>query len=692
MNRLGLLLILLLSLPLALHAQKDKIKIAAIGNSVTFGAGIENPAVNSYPAQLQKLLGANYEVGNFGRSGATLLRKGHNPYWKTPEFQNALSFGADIAIVHLGLNDTDPRNWPDYRDEFKADYSWLIDTLRARNPDIKIWIARLSPIFPAHPRFLSGTHDWFWQIQEEIPAIARANQVELVDFHSPLYNRPDLLPDALHPNREGAEILATMLFQRITGEYGGMRVADIFQDHMVLQRNQVLPVWGTANTGTAVDVELNGLKRSAKTGPDGQWKVEFPAMKAGGPYRLSLSSPDASIILNDIWIGDVWLASGQSNMYFPLGQSEGGQEESKKALRHPNIRLLKYKPQVETQDIAWDSSTLAKINQLDYFSGTWKENNQQSSLEFSAIAYHFGKTIHLEENVAVGLIEIAVGGSPLVSWIDRHRLESDPLLVNVFRDWRDSDFIQAWCRQRANRNLEKADSKLQRHPYEPAYNFESGIAKLGGFPIAGVLWYQGESDAHNAEFHEKAFEAFVESWRNNWGWEVPVYFVQLSSINRPSWPSFRDSQRRLAARMPAVYMAVSSDLGHPTDVHPTRKEAIGVRLAKLALKFSYGRRLEAEGPEARKAHRTKNRVLIEFDHGKGLRAHGGGAVRGFQLKTDRGLILDATPQVEGSNVILEVPEGLVVTEVLYGWKAYSDANLVNGAGLPASTFKINISD
>src|SRR5690606_17721480 len=147
--------------------------------------------------------------------------------------------------------------------------------------------------------------------------------------------------------------------------------------------------------------------------------------------------------------------------------------------------------------VAWDTAALEQINQLRYFSGSWKENSQASALEFSAVAYHFGKTIQREVDVPVGLIEIAVGGSPLVSWIDRYHLEKDPLLVNTFRDWRNSDFIQLWGRQRADKNLEKADHPLQRHPYEPAYNFESGIAKLGRFPIAGVLWYQGESDAQD---------------------------------------------------------------------------------------------------------------------------------------------------------------------------------------------------
>src|SRR5690606_1082052 len=140
--------------------------------------------------------------------------------------------------------------------------------------------------------------------------------------------------------------------------------------------------------------------------------------------------------LQNILVGDVWLASGQSNMYWSLGQSENGDAESKQASQYPQIRLLKYKPAEGTHAAVWDTATLRQVNQLQYFSGSWKENSRASALEFSAVAYHFGKHIQVEEGVPVGLIEMAVGGSPLLSWIDRYTIEKDPLLVNSFRDWR----------------------------------------------------------------------------------------------------------------------------------------------------------------------------------------------------------------------------------------------------------------
>jgi len=152
-----IILTVLMFMDMSLFAQKRTIKVACIGNSVTYGFGLQHREQECYPAKLQALVGSNYDVRNFGHSGATLLKKGHNPYYKTQEFGGAISFAPDIAIIHLGLNDTDPRDWPAYHDDFEADYAWLIAQFRKANPAVKIYICRLTPIFSGHPRFKSGT-------------------------------------------------------------------------------------------------------------------------------------------------------------------------------------------------------------------------------------------------------------------------------------------------------------------------------------------------------------------------------------------------------------------------------------------------------------------------------------------------------------------------------------------------------
>jgi sialate O-acetylesterase len=670
---------------------QQPVKIACIGNSVTYGYGLKNPLLTSFPSQLQQLLGEKYVARNYGHSGATLLRKGHNPYYKTKEFIEALAFHPDIAIIHLGLNDTDPRNWPDYRDEFAPDYAWLIDTFRKSNPAVKVFICRLTPIFSDHPRFKSGTRDWYWQIQDLIPRIASANKTELIDLHSPLYSRPELFADALHPNEEGAAILARTVYQKITGDYGGLQLAPVFASHMVLQRNKSLKFYGTANAHQKILVDFNEKRKTVFANDDGKWVAEFPSMQAGGPFSASFLSTGKKIILNDVFIGEVWLCSGQSNMYFPLASAINDNIEMRSAEKNKTLRFLKMQPLAETDNYAWDTATLEKINKLEYFSGTWHICDSTTAKGFSAVAYYFGRKLQHQLKIPVGLIEVAVGGSTTESWMDRYTMEHQSVLVNELSNWRKSDFFMPWVRERADTNLKKAINPKQRHPYEPCYNFDAGINQFVSFPIAGVIWYQGESNAHNIELHETVFPELVKSWRKQWGYEFPFYYVQLSSINRPSWTSFRYSQLELLKRIPNSGMAVSSDLGDPMNVHPRQKEPVGERLAGLALHFTYGQKdVMPYGPMPVKAVRLKDQIIISFQYAHHLKTSDGKSLRGLKLVNEKGMQTEVKGSIENSKVMIPMDINAKAIQVLYGWEPYTDANLVNDENLPASTFKIDV--
>ncbi|MCU7550461.1 GDSL-type esterase/lipase family protein [Chitinophagaceae bacterium LB-8] len=671
--------------------QATILKVACIGNSVTFGAGHKKPQLTSYPSVLQQLMGQRYTVKNFGHSGATLLRKGHNPYYKTKAFAEALAFAPDIAIVHLGLNDTDPRNWPDYRDNFEPDYAWLIDTLRKVNPVIQVFVCRLTPIFNGHSRFKSGTRDWYWQIQELIPAIAKANHTALIDLYTPLHNRPDLFADNLHPDAEGASIIAHTVYKALTGDVGGLQIPSIFTDDMVLQREQPIYFYGKANAGTLVEVTFHMDKQKTVADEYGNWKIAFPAMQAGGPYEASIKNQQSVITLKNVLIGEVWLCSGQSNMAFQLQHAIGGKEAIQEASRLSRLRLFKYNQLAETNAAAWDSLTLDKINKLQYFSGHWKITDSQSAADFSAIAYFFGKKLTTEENIPIGLIQVAVGGSPIESWIDRYTMEHDEQLVDILDNWRKSDFIQAFCRERADVNLKNAIKANQRHPYEPCYNYEAGIDSLTRFPIKGVLWYQGESNTHNPEAYQALFKTMVRSWRKKWGYDFPFYFVQLSSIDRPSWPHFREIQRKLQKEVPNVYMAVSSDLGDSLDVHPTRKREVGERLALLAERYTYNKNIPAEGPMVTSAKQDSKSVIIDFSFAKKLSASNNEQLTGFELVTTKGLLIPAQANiVSGNKVKISLPANEKIKAVAYAWQPFTRANLVNEAGLPASTFYLTL--
>lgn len=673
----------------ASFAQDIPIKVACIGNSITAGYGLKNPGKESYPAILQELLGERYQVNNWGLSGATLLKKGHRPYYQTKEFSQALDSKPAIVILHLGLNDTDPRNWPNYKGDFEGDYAWLIDTFRKENPNVRLFISRMTPVFNEHPRFRSGTRDWYWQIQEKIPQIAKVNKVQLIDLNTPLHDRPDLFPDNVHPVKEGAAIIAKTVYQAITGDFGGLNLPQVFSDNMILQRNQPIPIYGTANAAQRVEVHFNNKKLFASADEIGNWKAVFPAMAHGGPYQLTVESEGKNISLKDILVGDVWLCSGQSNMAFPLINSESGSQEIKNS-SISNLRLFKLNQISETNNAAWSSVTLAETNQLKFFSGSWKKADSETAANFSAVAWYFGKEIAGRENIPIGLIEIAVGGSPIESWIDRYTLEHDEQLVDLMDNWRRSKFSSAWAQERIDINLKNSPSNKQRHPYGPAYNYEAGIAKLIHSPIKGVIWYQGESDAHHVELYENLFKTMVSSWRQKWNYVFPFYYVQLSSIDRPSWPYFREMQGKLQNQILKTGMAVSSDLGDSLNVHPVKKKEIGHRLALLALRDTYSRQVIASGPKAITAVQKQNQIIVSFTGAKKLSTGDQQILNGFELVTEKGLRIASNGIIIQNKIFLGIPEGERIKTVLYAFQPFTRANLVNEAGLPASTFSLPV--
>ena len=670
-------------------AQLPKIKIACIGNSVTYGYGLKDPATQSYPAQLQSMLGDSYKVKNFGHSGATLLRKGHRPYYKTDAFKEALQFVPDIVIIHLGLNDTDPRNWNNYRNEFKSDYTWLIDQFKNKKPNAKIFICRMTPIFHRHPRFESGTREWFWQIQKEITEIAAANHTGLIDLHTGLYSRPDLFPDALHPNAAGAEILTKIVYKAITGDYGGLQMPRIFSNDMVMQRGMAIPVFGTANVNEEITVQFNNKQKKVKASADGKWKVTFDALPAGGPYNLFVSTNDKKLVFTNILLGDVWLCSGQSNMVFRLDQSKGGKEEMAIAANN-NIRLFLNEPIAETADKAWDSATLEQVNCLAYFTGKWKNSTPANAGAFSAVAYYFGKKIQAEANVPIGLIQVAVGGAPILAFMNRYWVEHDNYLVNELYDWTHSDYYMPWVRERAIKNLSDSKEKFPRHPYQPCYIFESGIEPFTHMPLKGVLWYQGESDAHNIELYAYNFKQFIKSWRHIWGEKLPFYFVQLSSIDRPSWGSFRDMQRKVSLAVPNTFMALSNDWGDSLNVHPINKKPIGERLALLALKHSYNKNITAAGPVIANASQQGDKIVVRFSNAKKLSTRNHETLTGFEIMNEKGKIISPRMTINGNEVWLRLDVKEKIIKVLYGYQPFTRANLQNEAGLPASTFSLDV--
>ena len=673
----------------AVHAKpqnKPTIRVACVGNSITYGTGIEDREHFSYPVQLQKMLGDKYVVGNFGKPGATLLRHGHRPYFEQNEFKEAMRFKGDIVVIHLGINDTDPRNWPNYRDEFVTDYLALIDSLRSVNHNAHFIIARMTPIAHRHPRFISGTKLWHTEIQQAIETVAKVSGAELVDFHAPLYPYPNLLPDAIHPNAEGAGILARTVYGGITGDYGGLQMAEIYTDGMVLQREVPLDIHGKADAGRKVTVMFAGQKVQTVANNRGEWSVTLQPMKAARNQMLVVESDKTKKVFRDVAVGEVWLCSGQSNMAFTLQQAATAARDIPN-VSDADLRFFDMKANWQTNDVAWPLSAIDSLNHLQYFAPTsWRGATPETAGQFSAVAYYFGKMLRDSLQVPVGLVCNAVGGAPTEAWIDRNTLETRfPAVLN---DWLHNDFIQQWVRERAAKNISNARGASARHPYEPCYLYESGMLPLLQYRVKGVVWYQGESNAHNMEAHERLFKLLVDSWRTNMkNEEMPFYFVQLSSLNRPSWPWFRDSQLRLMRQLPGLGMAVSSDVGDSLDVHPTHKLEVGERLARWALCKTYARKVVPSGPLFSRAWREGSTAVVEFDYADGLTTSDGNPLRCFEVAETDGLFYPAEAEISGGKVRLSSDKVRTPHFVRYAWQPFTRANMVNADGLPASTFR-----
>ena len=690
------------------------VRVACVGNSITYGTGIANREYDAYPAQLQRMLGKDYVVGNFGKPGATLLRHGHRPYFQQTEFRDAMQFKGDIAVIHLGINDTDPRNWCNFRDEFVGDYVALMDSLRQANPKVRIILSRLTPIRYDHPRFDSGTELWRREISETIDRIAASQGVELIDFYQPLIAHPDWLSDGIHPDPRGAKALAETVYKGITGNYGGLQLSALFSDGMVLQRGGCY-IQGVANAGANVVVSYDG-KELGKTVANnrGEWRIWTVLSQPVERGTLTIAAGREVKRFKDVAVGEVWLCSGQSNMAFKVKQAATAQQTLTQC-NDNGLRLYNMSPRWETDNVSWDSTALAEVDQLRFFEARpWSIASPESVGDFSAVAYYMGKMLRDSLKVPVGIVCNAVGGTPTEAWVDRPVLEQH--FSQIFRNWRGNDFMMDWVRGRAAKNV--ALRPEARHPYHPAYCYEAGMRPLEGYTFKGVAWYQGESNAHNATTYARLLRLLEEGWTQRFtqtaqatarvsegldsltpalrvqqlafARQRPFYLVQLSSIERPSWAWFRDTQRSLAQEL-HLPLIVTSDKGLRHDVHPPYKAEVGERLARAVLHNNYGFAQSPLSPEVTAAHRAGSSVWLTLAAPMRLTTSDQQPMRTFEMAGVDERFYPAVAEVTaGGQIVLSSSAVPTPRYVRYGWQPFSEGNVVSSQGLPLSTFRLEV--
>jgi sialate O-acetylesterase len=478
-----------------------------------------------------------------------------------------------------------------------------------------------------------------------------------------------------------------------------LQLAKIFSDNMVLQRNQTIKIWGKASPGEIVTVSFANEKRHVAVQNDSGWAVIFKAQKANTkPQSILVSSGVEKNEIKNILIGDVWLSIGQSNMEWPMVKEMHYKEEIVNS-HQPLIRL--YNPTYagkNTFNVSFTDSIVQNLTVKNFYKGKWQTCDSNSFKTMSAVAYYFGKEIVKNVNVPVGLINLSIGGAPLETFISADVLKkSKQFSGKLSGDWLINDALPVWIRERGRQNVGgltnvPKDEYGNNHSFKPGFAYEAGIAAILNFSIKGILCYQGESNAQEAKrVNEYAAlsKLMIDDYRAKWGQpKLPFYFVQLSSIDTIKykgqlWPTFRDEQRKMMQQIPNSGMAVCSDIGFRDDVHPTNKKDVGERLARWALNKTYGQQIVPSGPLLVNAKYINGNVIIKFQYlAQGLKISDGDALRGFSI--------DGKNEIEAvfSKDSVLISANTKPLFVYYGWKSFSDGNLVNSENLPSSTFKI----
>jgi sialate O-acetylesterase len=472
------------------------------------------------------------------------------------------------------------------------------------------------------------------------------------------------------------------------------RLPGILSSHMVLQRERPIHIWGWSTPGEAVTVEFHGISRSTVGDSLGGWSVFLPPEAAGGPYQLTVVS-SSKIILDDVLMGDVWFASGQSNMEMPLkGFDDAPVKDSADAIAHagqPQIRLL-HIPRKASDFPLRDSDT------------SWTVSSPETASDFSAVAYFFGRELAVREHVPIGLIDATWGGTVAEAWMSLRAIAADASLMPVFATR--AEMMETQSETTAILAREKQEDLAARkagqappiHPWRPdpaswapAALFNGMVAPEVGYAIKGVIWYQGESNSRLAfaPMYAKVFPALIADWRARWQeGDFPFLFVQISSFKSSAaeaWAVIREAQRRTLS-VANTAMVVTVDIGDPDNVHPADKQTVGARLALAARALAYGENVEYSGPQFRQATSEGDGLRVWFDHATNGLAARGGVLQGFEIAGDDSHFVTASALIDGKTVVVSNPHVSHPKYVRYGWANAPVVNLYNAEGLPASPF------
>jgi sialate O-acetylesterase len=478
----------------------------------------------------------------------------------------------------------------------------------------------------------------------------------------------------------------------------------LFTDGCVLQAGKEIPIWGTADPGEKVKVELDRGTADTTADKDGHWLVRLPKMTAGNdPVFLTITGKN-KVVVKNVFIGEVWICSGQSNMEWTLKNSYEGDHHIQTS-SDPKLHLFTVPKTVS-------------LTPVSTVNGKWVECSPQTVGGFSAVAYFFGRDLRKALNVPVGLIHTSWGGTPAQAWTSKEALNAEASLQYyhngldaAMKNYDPEKAQEAYKVALAKWEEESAKAKAagQKPPNKPQPPQKPGggpgtpsslyngmIAPLLPYAIAGAIWYQGESNAGQAYEYLTIFPAMIKDWRKHFGQgDFPFLFVQLAPFQKPAeqpgehnWAELREAQLITALTLPKTGMAVITDAGE-ADIHPKKKEPVGARLAIAARAIAYGEKIEYSGPVYEKAKFEDGKAVLSFTHvDEGLTAVGKQELTGFTICGEDHKFHNAKAVITGSNTIeVTCPDVPKPVAVRFGWAVFPVVNLYNKAGLPASPFR-----
>ena len=500
-----------------------------------------------------------------------------------------------------------------------------------------------------------------------------------------------------------------------------LKLASIFSDNMVLQRNKNINIWGTSSKSNMVSIKFNEKVIDTKV-INNEWRAILPSMEAGGPYSMEISDGNEDIILNNIMIGEVWVASGQSNMELELQNSKNGKVVVK-SIKNYNIRFY------NVPRLSYIDDEFFRIED----NTTWQECNKENVSTWSAVGYYFAKKLSEELGVTVGIVGCNFGGTSASAWISRDRLEEDVDTrsyveeyekVNEGRSFEEYlnevEEYNVWYKEWQERVDEcyKRDPNIlwskvleiagenrwpeplgPKSPYRPGGLYKTMLRRIIPYTIGGVLYYQGESDDHKPKIYGKLLKKLIEQWREDWeDDELPFMIVQLPMFigredeDKKNWPIIREEQMRVHKRIKNTGIAVIIDCGEFDNIHPLDKETVGYRLTLQALLHVYKKNIKAYGPTYREIKYLDKAIEVSFDNAEDGIINIGNKANGFEIAGENKKFFEANIIIENNKIIISSSKVDNPKYVRYAWTNYGEVNIFNKIGLPMAPFRTNRND